>query len=338
VAANSDATQPAISPDGCVIAFVADAPNLGATGGGTRQIFTVDRCHGNARKRITMGTGGATPNGPSDAPSFEPDGDQVMFQSDAQNLVPHDTNGGFRATDVFASLWRPDAHAPLLANSMVAIPATSSVWVLNTAANNFQPSWSAWDPSTVASYTVDLARFFWNKAGVGTAYAHFYSDTGAQSGAFSASVPGTTYCLRVSAETDGAHNRATGAGPSTCRALPLVATQLSFSSNWTKENLAGGYGASAYRSTAKGSTMTRPYVAADRLALIATTCPTCGTADVYLGKTLLAHVNLAAATTQTATAVPLATWSSLHSGTLSLTVTSSGKPVVVQGVGVYQDH
>ena len=84
--------------------------------------------------------------------------------------------------------------------------------------------------------------------------------------------------------------------------------------------------------------MTRTFVAADRLALVATTCPTCGTADVSLGNTLLAHVNLAAATTQTATAIPLATWSSLHSGTLSLTVTSSGKPVVVQGVGVYQDH
>jgi Tol biopolymer transport system component len=324
--ATSDATQPAISADGCVIAFASDAPT---------QIFTVDRCHGNTRQRITVGTGGATPNGASSAPSFEPDGDQVMFQSDARNLVAPDTNS---ATDVFAARWRPDTHAPLLANSTVAVPATSSVWVLNTAANNFKPSWSGWDPSGVASYTVDLARFFWNKAGVGTAYAHFYSDTGAQSGVFTASVPGTTYCLRVSAETDGAHNSSSGAGPATCRALPLVATQLSFGSNWTKENLAGAYGGTAYRTTTKGATMTRTFVAADRLALVATTCPTCGTADVYLGKTLLAHVNLASATTQTATVIPLATWSSLHSGTLSLTVTSSGKPVVVQGVGVYQDH
>src|SRR6185312_7289520 len=134
----------------------------------------------------------------------------------------------------FASLWRADTHAPLLANSSIAIPPTTSVWVLNTNSNNFAPSWRAWDPSGIASYTVDLARFFWNKAGVGTNYSPFYSHTTSSNGTFSGSVPGTTYCLRVASATDGASNTANGAGPVTCRALPLVATQLAYSSGWTK--------------------------------------------------------------------------------------------------------
>ncbi len=338
VAANHDATSPSISADGCVVAFVSDATNLGASAGGTRQIFTVDRCHGNVITRTTSGTGGTTANGPSADPAFEPDGDQVLFDSDARNLVAGDTNGGVPATDVFAALWRADTHAPLLADSTVGIPSTSSVWLLDTGARNVQPSWDAWDPSGVVDYTVDLARFFWNKAGVGTAYAHFYANTTASSGAFSASVPGTTYCLRVGAATDAAHNTSTGAGPATCRALPLEATQLSFGSGWSRSSPGGAYGGVAYRTTVKGATMTRRYVAADRLAIVATTCPTCGSVDVYLNKTRLARVNLVSATTRSPVAIPVATWSSLHSGTLTLEVTSTAKAVVVQGVGVYQDH
>ncbi len=337
-AANSDAISPTISADGCVVAFSSDATNLGATGGGVRQIFTVDRCHGGALQRVTSGLGGATPNGASDDPSFTADGDQVMFDSAAQNLVSGDTNGGVPARDVFASLWRPDTHAPVLASTEVALPAASSVWVLATSPNNFQPSWRGWDPSGITSYTVSLARFFWNKAGVGTNYAAFFPGTSASSGVFSGSVPGTTYCLRLTGEVDGAGNQATGSGPATCRALPLEATQLTYAFGWAKTTPPGAYGGTAYQATGKGASLSRKYVAADRLAIVATMCPTCGTADVSLGSSLLAHLNLYAPTTQSPVAIPLATWPTLHTGTLSLTVTSSAKPVIVEGIGVYQDH
>jgi hypothetical protein len=239
---------------------------------------------------------------------------------------------------VFAAQWRADSHAPLLASSSVTIPATSSVWVLNTGTSNFAPTWHAWDPSGITKYTVDLARFFWNKAGIGTAYSPFFSNTSASGGAFTGSVPGTTYCLRVSAATDGAGHAAHGAGPATCRSLPLIATQISYGSGWTKYSPAGSYGGVAYRTTAQGATATRTFVAADRIAIVVTTCPTCGSVSVYLGKSLLKQVSLVAPTTTTPVAIPVATWSSMHSGTLQVTVTSSGKPVVVQGVGVYQDH
>jgi hypothetical protein len=334
--ANADATAPAISADGCVVAFGSAAANLNAAG--VRQIFTVDRCHGNALQTITLGTGGATPNGPSDHPTFTGDGDQVMFDSDAQNLIANDTNGGLPATDVFSSLWRADTHAPLLSSSLVMIPSTSSVWILDTGSDNFKPSWSVWDPSGVTTYTIDLARYFWNQAGVGTAYTHFYSNTSASTGAFNASVSGTTYCMRVSSATDGSGNTATGAGPPACRSLPLKSTQLTYSSGWTQYSPSGAYAGVAYRTTAQGATTTRTYVAADRIAIVVTTCPTCGAVDVKLGGSLLKHVSLVSPTTVSPVVIPVATWSTLHSGTLTMTVTSSSLPVVVQGVGVYQDH
>lgn len=47
---------------------------------------------------VTTANGGGVGNSRSDGPVFSPDGKKVLFQSDARNLVPGDTNAG---TDVF---------------------------------------------------------------------------------------------------------------------------------------------------------------------------------------------------------------------------------------------
>ena len=89
---------PSISADGRYVAFMSMASNL--VRGDTNfspDIFVHDR--GTATTtRVSMATGSMQGNGGSYSPSISADGRFVAFESDANNLVPGDTN---RTTDVF---------------------------------------------------------------------------------------------------------------------------------------------------------------------------------------------------------------------------------------------
>ncbi|HET9769577.1 MAG TPA: hypothetical protein VFS16_01715, partial [Acidimicrobiia bacterium] len=92
---------PARSADGQVVAYASAAPDLVTDdGNGLTDVFVYDR----ARKetaRVSLGLGGAQPDGPSatdSAPALSADGRIVAFSSSATNLVAGDTNA---AGDVF---------------------------------------------------------------------------------------------------------------------------------------------------------------------------------------------------------------------------------------------
>src|SRR4051794_40288023 len=96
-----------ISADGRHVAFVSSATNLvpGDTNGescGTvlnpscPDVFVHDRATGRT-ERVSVGPGGRQADGPSYDPGVSAGG-RVVFESDATNLVPGDTN---RADDVF---------------------------------------------------------------------------------------------------------------------------------------------------------------------------------------------------------------------------------------------
>jgi Tol biopolymer transport system component len=90
--------SPSISPDGRFVAFASDASNL--VRGDTNQVsdvFVRDRMARTTR-RVSVSTSGAQGNGVSLSPAISAGGHIVVFDSDASNLVPGDTNG---ARDVF---------------------------------------------------------------------------------------------------------------------------------------------------------------------------------------------------------------------------------------------
>ena len=96
--ANGNSFNPAISADGRYVAFESDATNLVAgDGNGARDIFVKDLQTG-AIWCASTDAQGVFGNGGSSSPDITADGRYVVFQSDAPNLVPGDTNG---AIDVF---------------------------------------------------------------------------------------------------------------------------------------------------------------------------------------------------------------------------------------------
>jgi Tol biopolymer transport system component len=84
---------PAISADGRFVAFVSTARNLfsGDTNGQS-DVFVRDRQTG-VTERVSVDSAGNQADGSSNAPAISADGEFVVFESAARNLVPGDTNG-----------------------------------------------------------------------------------------------------------------------------------------------------------------------------------------------------------------------------------------------------
>ncbi|HUP42799.1 MAG TPA: hypothetical protein VM599_06265 [Thermoanaerobaculia bacterium] len=98
-AGNGVSTQAAISPDGRYVAFASAAEDLfPGDDNGAADVFLHDRETGETRLISVGGAGGA--NGPSTRPALAGDARLIVFESDATELVPGDTNS---AADVFAS-------------------------------------------------------------------------------------------------------------------------------------------------------------------------------------------------------------------------------------------
>ncbi len=96
--ASGDSDNPALSGDGRYVSFESDASDLVSDDtNGSRDIFVHDRQTG-ITTRVSVASDGSQANGYSYEPSISHDGRYVVFQSDASNLVPDDTNG---LTDVF---------------------------------------------------------------------------------------------------------------------------------------------------------------------------------------------------------------------------------------------
>ncbi|HEV8268037.1 MAG TPA: hypothetical protein VGR00_07385, partial [Thermoanaerobaculia bacterium] len=87
-----------ISPDGRFVAFESLCTNL-APGDSNlwRDVFVHDRWSG-ATERVSVATGGADGNGPSQLPAISADGRFVVFASGATNFFAGDSNG---VSDVF---------------------------------------------------------------------------------------------------------------------------------------------------------------------------------------------------------------------------------------------
>lgn len=93
VAGNNASFAPFPSGDGNLVVFGSLASNLVAGDtNGVSDVFLRDRA-AHTTTRISMGVGGAEPNGFSRSGPITPDGGFILFSSEASNLVAGDTNG-----------------------------------------------------------------------------------------------------------------------------------------------------------------------------------------------------------------------------------------------------
>jgi Tol biopolymer transport system component len=98
--AKGASSYPAISSDGCLIAFSSNANNLVDNDtNGSLDVFIRNRCSTpNSTERVSVRSDEQQANGSSWEPVISPNGHYVAFSSSATNLVTGDTNG---VTDVF---------------------------------------------------------------------------------------------------------------------------------------------------------------------------------------------------------------------------------------------
>jgi hypothetical protein len=223
------------------------------------------------------------------------------------------------------------ASAPSAA-ATPSIPPTASIKALPlwVSTPTVALGWAA-TPGTfpVASWDVRYRRAPW-KGSFG-ALATWRSATTAASASFPAS-PGYTYCFSVRArDTLGATS---GWTAETCTAVPLDDRSLARSGRWTAGTGSAYYRSTYVKSTTKGAKLVRTGVVARRIAILATTCSTCGSVRVYWGSTLLRTISLRSATTVTRKLITVTTFSKTRSGTLTIKVYSSGKKVIIDGVAI----
>ncbi len=212
------------------------------------------------------------------------------------------------------------------------VPPTASITALPNwiAATSIPLSWAAVAGSSpIASYDVRYRRAAWS--GNFGSVVIWRSATTATSAAFPAS-SGYTYCFSVLArDTLGAPS---SWAPETCTATPVDDRGLTRSSGWTTGTSASYYRSTYTRSSKYATILTRTGIVAKRIAIVATTCPTCGFAMVSWGSSLLKLINFYSPTTVTKQLITVATFSSARSGTLTIKLASSGKNVYIDGVAI----
>lgn len=212
------------------------------------------------------------------------------------------------------------------------VPPTAAIRALPTwrAATAIPLAWSgSAGTSPVASYDVRYRRATW-KGSFGTRVV-WRSATAATSAIFAGAL-GSTYCFSVRArDAVGAVSAWTA---ETCTAVPLDDRSLGRVGSWTAGTGSAYFRSTFVRSTRLGAKLVRTGVVARRIALVATTCPTCGTVKVYWGSTLLRTIKLTSATTVQRKLIPVTTFTRARTGTLTIRISSSGRKVIIDGLAI----
>jgi len=190
-------------------------------------------------------------------------------------------------------------------------------------------AWAASDSSGIAHYDVQEAVAPWN-AGF-AAWANWKPGVTVQS-ASAATTYGRTYCFRARA-MDRAGN--TSGWVQRCTTIPLRVASLAHRGSWSTQTNGAYFSGAAMLTRAKGATLTRTGVQARQLYLVVTKCSTCGSVQVRWNNAVIANVGLSRSAVATRQVIEVAAFSSVRSGTVTVIVTSAtGKPVVVEGLGV----
>jgi hypothetical protein len=182
--------------------------------------------------------------------------------------------------------------------------------------------------SAIAGYRVRYKRAAW-KSGFGS-----WTKPSAWRAAATTSLPigvGYTYCYEVQAQDAAGH--VSGWSTPRCTARALDDRSLRASRGWTRSKSRGDYLGTHTATRRKGATLSKGRVRLDRMALVATRCPRCGTVGVYAGAKLIKKINLRHATTQHKVVIALPRFT-LRSTTVRIKVLSADKVVQIDGLAV----
>jgi hypothetical protein len=196
-------------------------------------------------------------------------------------------------------------------------------------AKSFDVTWTEPDPGSF-TYDVRYREAPWG--GPFGAPVIWQSQIAAPTATFDAT-RGSTYCFSARATDAG---RTTGGwGSEVCTAVPLNDRSLKVSSGRWARKAGAGYDLGTFSRTSKRhAALTKAHVSAKTVALVATTCPGCGTIKVTWNGVTIARVSLDSATTQHLVIVPITTFSAGRFGKVRVVVVSNTSPVSVEGLGV----
>jgi hypothetical protein len=319
VPGTSAAILPSVRPDGTEIAFLLPA----------------GPSHFDGLRILTRSTGAVRAvSAPASSyltrPSWTRNGDRLYF------VAGDATKDVFTVGTVAGAVFRNVTNTPNEIETSVAVstpdtaaPASVKLGGIPavTLGTTITPTFSATDAITgVGSYTVRYRR-----AGYNSAFGATSTMTTPTPKAI-ALARGYEYCFSVTA-TDRAGNTS-AATPEQCAVVPLDDRSLARSSSFSAITGSGYYAATAVKATVKGATLSRSGVtSAKQLFLVATTCSTCGSVDVLIGTVKIASLSLVSSSTTNKRVLTLPAGVA-RTGTITIRVTSSGRTVIVDGVGI----
>jgi hypothetical protein len=118
-----------------------------------------------------------------------------------------------------------------------------------------------------------------------------------------------------------------------CVSRPLDDVKLARTTTWTRHQDIRFYLSTYTSTTVKGPTLSRTGAQLKRLALVVQKCPACGSVTASVGSTVVGSWSLKASTTKRKVLLVTAPFS-YRTGTVRVKVTSSGKPVHIDGLGI----
>lgn len=245
-------------------------------------------------------------------------------------IVLHVVDGGWGDADGTANGVIVDPVIP--ARAIDAVPPSvhltgpAAAFTLGSSAT---VSWSGSDSgSGLARYQVRYQQAAFNSGFTGWQYPRNWSSLTNRSAHLSMS-PGRTYCFSARA-IDKAGN-ASAWTAARCTERPLDDSSLVRSAGWTRRSNAAYYLGTATRTSRHGATLIKGPIVLDRLAIVATRCPTCGAVGVYLGSRYIGKVNLHSVRTQHRVIIQLPRFT-LRRATVTLKVVSIRKTVQIEGL------
>jgi photosystem II stability/assembly factor-like uncharacterized protein len=145
--------------------------------------------------------------------------------------------------------------------------------------------------------------------------------------------PGNTYCFSVRTKDRG--GLLSSWSKERCAGLPVNDRALKTTGTWAEHRGSDYYLGTFSSATQRGARLTLPGVKAKRVGLVATTCASCGAVKVMLGTKVLEKISLKSGKRHERVYIPVAAFARARTGKLSIVVTTSGKPVIIEGLGVF---
>lgn len=248
-------------------------------------------------------------------------------------------NGPTAACDSSTSCWvLGNYDSSWFADNITTTPASAPPTITLTGptsrftlGSGTKVSWTASAAAGLSGFQVRTRKAAWN-GGFG-AWSVSWPSVAASARSISPSglVRGDLYCYEARAGDTLGHWSAWTA--ERCTARPLDDRSVTAGKHWTRIKGSAFWNGTATVSTRNGASMSRSSAQLDRIALVATHCPTCGKVRVYVGNALIGTVNLAAKHTTHQVTTVLSAFS-LRSGTVRLVVITSGKSVQIDGLGI----